>query len=498
MRPTSAPDSTLQRADPSNVATEVGLRFFAGTVLLVAGGTLAFASLSAPVVSWKPLFVLAALLVCAEHRDRLFGDQTSASGSIVVAMAAVLAFSSGPWLAGPMLCSVVAGAYWPHIRNRAWSRIAVNASAMSLAAATSATIFHLVGTGAHEIGARALAGGVAAVLAFWTVNSLVLGIAVATIQRRRLWEVCRSLLFSETELLVFAYGGFLVGFVFANAPMWSAALSLGLLLVVLDLIVMGRSARELHLLEFAAPGIEALAVLTAVVWLGLDDTRLASPALLALVGLGLAADLVGARRREEFLLFAALLTVTAASVAPGTRGSFFGPLLVGLLACLVPMWRRGTNWSRLSLIGAAGLAAVSATAAIHVFPQGLLTSLPGSALAGVAGGLAALTAWHAALGLTLMLKVGPRSVSAVIGVMRDEIVFALAAGICGAGSGWIGAQWGIAGLASSLAAVLAVAWAVIGRPGNVEELGQTSLGDDELEDVLRSALLDVPASRLPD
>jgi len=53
-------------------------------------------------------------------------------------------------------------------------------------------------------------------------------------------------------------------------------------------------------------------------------------------------------------------------------------------------------------------------------------------------------------------------------------------------------------LAASLVAVLGVAWALIGSPRNVEELGQTSLGDDELADVLRSALLDVPASRLPD
>jgi hypothetical protein len=498
MKPTNAPDSTLQRADSSTRASEVGLRVFAGAAVLVAGGTIAFASLSGPSVSWGPVLVLAALLVCAEHRDRLFGDQTSASGSIVVAMAAVLAFSSGAWLVGPMLCSALAGAYWPHIRTRAWSRVAVNASSMSLAAATAATIFHLVGTGAHELGPRAIAAGAAAVLAFWAVNSLVLGIAVATIQGRRLWEVYRSLLVSETELLGFAYGGFLIGFVFANASLWSGALSLALLLIVLDLSVMGRSAHSLHRLTFAVPGIAAVAVVTALVLLGLDDTRLASPALVALVGLGLAANLVGMRRREEFLLFAALVTVTAASVSPGTRGSFFAPIAIGLLACLIPMWRRATSWSRLAVICAAVLGAVSAMAAIHLFPRGLLASLPGSALAGAAGGLAALTAWHAVLGLSLMLKVGPRSASAVVGVMRDEIAFALVAGICGAASGWIGAQWGVAVLASLLVAVLAVGWAVFRRPRNFADLGQVSLDDDELADVLRSALLDIPASRLPD
>jgi hypothetical protein len=498
VRPTKSPDRIVQGAVRPVAVSEVGLRLFAGTVLLIAGGTIALASLTGPAVGWKPLLVLAALLVFAEHRDRLFGDQTSASGSIVVAMAAVVVFSDGPWLAGPMLCAAFAGAYWPHIRNRAWSRVAVNASSMSLAAATSATIFHLVGTGAHQIGVRAAASGAIAVLAFWIVNSLVLGFAVATIQRRELWDICRGLLVSETELLIFAYGGFLVGFAFANGPIWTAALGLALLLVVLDFFVMSRSTRAGHALSLAAPALEALAVLATAVWLGLDSERLANPAFLTLVCLGLGAGLVGIRRREEFLLFAGLLTVTAASVSPGIRGSFFAPLAVALVVCVLPTWRRRTSRSRLSLIGAAGLAAVSATAAIDLLPRGLLTTLPGSVLVGAVGGLAALTAWHATLGLTLTLKLGPRSISAVTGVMRDEIALALATGICGAGSGWIGARWGVAGLAGSIAAVLAVAWVLVGSPRNVEEVGQTPLGDDELTDVLRSALLDVPASRLPD
>ena len=200
----------------------------------------------------------------------------------------------------------------------------------------------------------------------------------------------------------------------------------------------------------------------------------------------------------KWVLIAGLLAVSAASVSPGIRGSFFAPLVAALVVCLVPMRRRRTNRSRLLLIGATGLAAVSATAAIDVLPRGLLTSLPGCVLCGAVGGLAALTAWHATLGLTLILKLGPQSASAVTGIMRDEIALALAAGICGAGSGWIGARWGAAGLAASIAALLAVAWAFIGRPRDVEDVGQASLGDDELADVLRSALLDIPASRLPD
>jgi hypothetical protein len=49
-----------------------------------------------------------------------------------------------------------------------------------------------------------------------------------------------------------------------------------------------------------------------------------------------------------------------------------------------------------------------------------------------------------------------------------------------------------------LVAVLAVGWALFRRPENRDDLGQASLADDELLDVLRSALLDIPASRLPD
>src|SRR5260370_31286282 len=199
-----AQDVNSKATTPTAAGVNGRLRLFAGAVLLLALCTAGLGIARGHRIGWE-LLLLGALVVCAEHRDRLFGDETSASGSIVVAMSAIVVFSSGPWLAGPTVCAGLAGAYWPHLRRGAWSRVAVNAASMSLAAATSATIVRVIGSGAHELGARAVLAGLAAVLAFWAVNSLILGIAVAVIQRRRLTEVFVGLIRFQTELLPFAY-----------------------------------------------------------------------------------------------------------------------------------------------------------------------------------------------------------------------------------------------------------------------------------------------------
>lgn len=500
MRTPKSTESFLLRADRTVSTSEVRLRIFAGVALLVTVAIIVVASMSSPFVSWTTLLVLSALVICAEHRDRLFGDQTSASGSIVVAMAAVCAFSNGPWLVGPMVCASLAGAYWPHIRNHAWSRVAVNASSMSLAAGTAATVLHVLGNGPDELGVRSLLSGAAAVLAFWFINSLVLGIAVSTIQNRRLSGVLGGLVRSETELLGFAYGGFLVGFVFVNAPLWIGALALVVLLGTLDLLVVSRSGRASSLLVDAVPAVAAIIVVAALVYLCISEAQLATSAVaLTLFGVILVANVAGKRRSEKYFLFAALSAVTSVSVLPAFRGSFFVPLAAAMLASLVPLWRRPTSWSRLSLIAATGFAATGAALTIGVMPSDLLAPLPGSALVGAISGLSALVLWHVVLCSCLMLRAGPGSGLAALGILRDDLAFSVAAGAYGAASGWVGVQVGVAGLAASLLVGLVLVW-ISDRAsgGNKQPVRTRPIDDDDLTDVLRSALLDLPASRLPD
>ena len=54
---------------------------------------------------------LAGFVLIAEHRDCLFGDETSISGGVVIAMAGVVVFRNDSYLFGPFACGLVAGLY---------------------------------------------------------------------------------------------------------------------------------------------------------------------------------------------------------------------------------------------------------------------------------------------------------------------------------------------------------------------------------------------------
>src|SRR6476659_9795887 len=68
-----------------------------------------------PLPPLVPFLVLGALLVLAEHRFVLFGDETSMSGSIIVAVASVFVFADTAPLAGPMLVDSLGGLYLPQL-----------------------------------------------------------------------------------------------------------------------------------------------------------------------------------------------------------------------------------------------------------------------------------------------------------------------------------------------------------------------------------------------
>jgi hypothetical protein len=83
--------------------------------------------------------------------------------------------------------------------------------------------------------------------------------------------------------------------------------------------------------------------------------------------------------------------------------------------------------------------------------------------------------------------------------MRGEAGLILTGGLCGGGVGWIGTRFGPLGLFASLVLLLGVVGLALALSVRRDvESDEPDLADDELLDVLRSALLDVPASRLPE
>jgi hypothetical protein len=230
-------------SEPSSAANSGSLRAWALICFVSAIGVVALAVGGNPGVELLPFMVFGLTVVGAEHRDRLFGDETSVSGTIVVAMAAVVGFSRGAWLLGPTTCCALAGVYWPHLRRCAWSRVAVNTASMALAAAAAAAVFHETGGAATRLGLIWLSLGVAALCAFWIVNSMILGAAVAIIQRRSLRVVCFELVRSDTGLLPFAVLGLFSGYVVLQVGIFAGWLLLLAVLLGLDVLVIRKSGR---------------------------------------------------------------------------------------------------------------------------------------------------------------------------------------------------------------------------------------------------------------
>jgi hypothetical protein len=186
------------------------------------------------------LLTLILLMIVAEHRDRLFDDETSMSGSIVVALASIVAFRESAFLLGPILCGACAGLYWPHLRERAWAKIVINAATIAFSTLAAAAVFNLVWWPSLQAFLDVLIAGLIATLAYWAVNCVMLAGATAIIGRKRFWPMTIELVRSETEMLGFALAGALCGLLFIEVGIWAGALALVLVLAAVDVLVISR------------------------------------------------------------------------------------------------------------------------------------------------------------------------------------------------------------------------------------------------------------------
>lgn len=193
-----------------------------------------------PDPDWWTLFTLILFMIVAEHRDRLFDDETSMSGSIVVALASAIAFRESAFLLGPVLCGASAGLYWPHVRERAWSKIVTNAAIMAFSALAAASIVGAAWSPSLPLFLDVVFVGLAATISYWTVNCVMLASATAIIGRAPFWRQTFELVRSETEMLGFALAGALCGLLFIEVGIWAGALGLALVLAAVDLFVISR------------------------------------------------------------------------------------------------------------------------------------------------------------------------------------------------------------------------------------------------------------------
>lgn len=186
--------------------------------------------------SVKPglLVALFALSVLAAQRESVFSDETALSGSVVVIMAATVGLENGSALM-PVLCAFGAGFHLAHLRSRACLKMLVNVGAMTGPALVASEFHRAISTDGSS--PRALIAIVAAVITYWLLNNLFVGLALVFVQqhppRQFVWDLVRS----ETVMLVFALGGALCGLVMIEVSQWTGIAALVALLVALDVFV---------------------------------------------------------------------------------------------------------------------------------------------------------------------------------------------------------------------------------------------------------------------
>lgn len=185
---------------------------------------------------WSVLLALGALFVVAEHRDRVFTDETGLSGSIAVALAAGFYFGVRGWEGGAFLVCITGGLYLPHLRAKEWAKVAVNAACFGVAGVVAAAV---VGACVDVGVSRALLAfmSVPAALAYWAVNSVLLALATTALRGGRVSVNAWGLIKSDTVMLIFAVGGALCGLVMTDVGTWTGIAALTASLVALDVFV---------------------------------------------------------------------------------------------------------------------------------------------------------------------------------------------------------------------------------------------------------------------
>jgi hypothetical protein len=173
---------------------------------LVAALVAAWAALLVPTLLFTPLpplgpfAALAVLVILAEHRFVLFGDETSMSASIIVIVASVFIFADTSPLAGPMLIGSLGGLYLPHLRHGNQPKIAFNSSVIGIAAwGASASALGIRGLEQSAFGA--LFTTFTAVLIYWVVNNLLVATHQAAVSGYSYIPSAWVLTSSDTDIL---------------------------------------------------------------------------------------------------------------------------------------------------------------------------------------------------------------------------------------------------------------------------------------------------------
>ncbi len=205
-----------------------------------------------------PFAMFAILVIVAENRDKIFGDETSISGSIAIAVASIVAFRASAPLFGPLACAACAGIYWEHVRDRSFDKIVVNAASIGFSALAGAGVLEILAVDRPNSPVDVFVLMIPVVAVYWLVNTCVLAVALKLLRGKGLTGSIWALLRSELSMFGFALlGGGISGWLFLIHGYAVGGLSAVLLLVFLDLLVIVPRRRPFPAINRAVAQIRA-------------------------------------------------------------------------------------------------------------------------------------------------------------------------------------------------------------------------------------------------
>ena len=311
----------------------------------VAGLTAVWLAALIPVLLFTPLpplvpFVaLGALLVLAEHRFVLFGDETSMSGSIIVAIAAVFFFADTSPFAGPMLVASLGGLYLPQLRDRKIAPSLSNGAGFGLSALGAATAVFVIADVTAADWTITCVSILAAISIDWLINSAVVGIAGGIRGNASLPLAIREQLTSDTDVLALIISVGALTAVNRAGSLTIAAVGVGVALVAFEVKLarrrrVGVSAgnktdRILNaslvattvVVLYAHPGLGTFAIASLALFLvQATDRLMAVPAVIGLVSCAIVGWAVFAAGLPLVLVATVLLTTAFAAIEVTTIG----------------------------------------------------------------------------------------------------------------------------------------------------------------------------------
>jgi hypothetical protein len=359
---------------------------------------------------------------------------------------------------------------------------------MSLAAAGAASTVHaLVRNDVFDIQLAAV--GVIALSVFWALNSTLLAVAVSCIQQRRLLPTTWHLVRSDVGLLPFGYMGFLTG-ALATAGVVDVWLALVGVLALLDQAVIRAPQRTAKALMWSTSAVGATA---AGIILAMTQGSMTTPALALLCAGGLVAFTSAEELRPGLGAGVVIAAAVAAAIMLQGTEPVAGAVLVGVATCLPVVVQSRTVRPAVRSMCVSASASLS-IGLVSVLFQGVGSAIVPAMAFGAIAGMSALLVSHTVQGMWLVIEGKRHLYRSALDLFYADAPIALVAGLLGAAAGWGSVKAGAAVvvLAVVLAVVAIRVVAILLRKRDTGELP----AEEDLLDVVRSAVLDLPASRL--